>query len=109
MRSVWSNADAIERRGGVVVARRTWRDRWPATPVEGHEETRLLVPERMERTYGSVAAYQRDAAVLAKDGWQVPAVDDRRERKRDSRCSVLSWFRRRRAGSIIVVAYRRLR
>jgi hypothetical protein len=60
------------------MTRRSWRDRWPATPRQGDAVTRHLEDERLERVYASVAAYQRDAAMLAKDGWQVTAVDHRR-------------------------------
>jgi hypothetical protein len=92
-----------------VTPRRTWQDRWPATPHQEDAETRQLQPERMERVYGSVPAYQRDAAMLAKDGWQVASVDDRRVPGGVIRAIAGSWLvGRRRAAPNLVVRYRRL-
>ena len=63
----------------------------------------------MERVYESVAAYQRDAAMLAKDGWQVTSVDNRRLPGGVIRAVAASWFRgRRRAAPDLIVRYRRL-
>jgi hypothetical protein len=92
-----------------VTARRTWRDRWPATPREEDAAARRLEPERLERVYASVAAYQRDAAMLAKEGWQVAAVADRRLPTGVLRAVASAWLRgRRRAAPELVVQYRRL-
>lgn len=52
---------------------RTWRDGWAPFTIDTGGG-RMLQPERSERTYPSTAAYQRDAAALAKDGWQVATV-----------------------------------
>ena len=93
----------------MAMMRRTWRDRWPMAVTDEGAVARQLVPERLERAYGSVTAYQRDAAMLAKDGWQGSTVDDRRVRRGEFRAAALSWLRgRRHAGPDIVVAYRRL-
>jgi hypothetical protein len=63
----------------------------------------------MERVYESVAAYQRDAAILAKDGWQVTSVDDRRQPGGILRAVAASWLLgRRRAAPDLIVHYRRL-
>jgi hypothetical protein len=66
-----------------------------------------LQPERLERRYDSVAAYQHDAAMLAKEGWQVTSVKDRRRPGGVSRV-VASWLRGRRRGAAdLLVGYRR--
>ena len=68
----------------------------------------MLQPERMERNYASVGAYQRDAAMLAKEGWQVTAVDDRRIPGNRLRGAVGSWLSGgRRARTELLVGYRR--
>jgi hypothetical protein len=62
----------------------------------------------MERDYTTVAAYQRDAAMLAKEGWQVTAVNDRRVPGSHVRGLVGSWLGgRRRVAPGLVVGYRR--
>ncbi|HEY7032251.1 MAG TPA: hypothetical protein VH482_13015 [Thermomicrobiales bacterium] len=91
-----------------VTARRTWRDPWPATPHNEDAETRHLQLERMERVYDWVAAYQRDAAMLAKVGWQVTPVDHRRVPGGIIRAAAASWLLgHRRAGPELIVRYRR--
>jgi hypothetical protein len=93
-----------------VTARRTWRDRWPATPLGEDTEARQLQPERLERSYESVGTYQRDAAMLAKEGWQVTSVEERRVPGGVVRIAVGSWLRgRRRAVPDLLVGYRRHR
>jgi hypothetical protein len=83
-------------------------ERWPATPLDATAEARLLQPERMERDYASVGAYQRDAAMLAKEGWQVAAVNDRRGPRSHMRGVISSWLGgRRRVAPVLVVSYRR--
>ena len=92
-----------------MITRRTWRDRWPATPRPDDAEARHLQPERLERSYGSVGAYQHDAAMLAKEGWQVTAVGDRRVTRGAFRIVVGSWLRgRRHVAPNLLVSYRRL-
>jgi hypothetical protein len=92
-----------------VITQRTWRDRWPATPQAEGAVARQLEPERLERSYGSVGAYQHDAAMLAKEGWQVTAVGDRRGTEGAFRVVVGSWLRgRRRVAPSLLVSYRRL-
>jgi hypothetical protein len=62
----------------------------------------------MERDYMSVGAYQRDAAMLAKEGWQVTVVDDRRVVGSHVRGVVGSLLGgRRRIAPGLVVSYRR--
>ena len=91
-----------------MTARRTWPERWHAAPPGEEAEARHLRPERMVRDYGSVKTYQRDAAMLAKEGWQVTSVQERRATGGLVRIVVGSWLRgRRRARPDLVVSYRR--
>jgi hypothetical protein len=53
----------------------TGRQRPARAPATG--SARLVEPERLVREYREATAYHRDAALLARDGWRVEAVDDR--------------------------------
>lgn len=68
----------------------------------------MLLPESLERVYLTVAVYQRDASMLAKDGWQVVSVVHHRQAGLSR--SIARWWSqvRHRAAPDIVVRYRRL-
>jgi hypothetical protein len=89
---------------------RTWRDRWPAVPSAEGAAARQLLPERMHRTYTSVRAYQHDAELLAKDGWQVATVANERHRTGVVAAGARWWQAvLHRPASGLIVGYRRLR
>ncbi len=86
----------------------TWRDGWEPFRIDTGGG-RMLQPERSERTYPSTAAYQRDAAALAKDGWQVATVVNHLPRGVVARTMARVWSTvRRRPAPAVVVTYKRL-
>ena len=71
---------------------------------------RLVEPERLVREYREAAVYHREAALLAREGWRVEAVDDRLPRS--ALASMLAWLGqvlRVRPAPCLRVTYKRLR
>jgi hypothetical protein len=88
---------------------RTWRDGWAHFPVDESRHSRMLQPERTERSYPSRAAAERDAIAMARDGWQVASLVDHNPPGLLRRTAVRCWCAAmRRPAPAVVVAYKRL-
>jgi hypothetical protein len=94
---------------GSAMRQRTWRDGWVRFPIGDARDVRFLEPKRTERAHPSESAYQHDAAVPARDGWQVVAVVDRVPRGVIARGVARCRCRLRgRPAPPVVVKYKRL-
>jgi hypothetical protein len=86
----------------------TGRQRAARAPATG--PPRLVEPERLVREYRTAAAYHREAALLAREGWRAEAVDDRLPRS--VLAGALAWvgrILRVRPAPCLRVTYKRLR